>query len=355
MIQAQWAATERAAAELYARLEFDVSAIAGQVIAELRERPFLSEDNQALDRWLSPDEQRIAYDQLAALVAEHYFDAAAASRIADSLIASLVEADGIAATEFANQLTTNLRTSDAHFGVQWGPWMSRRRRTGASGENLPALDVVHHDGVGVLTIRRFEDADEPAVSDAIAETLRHLVDAQAIVVDVRQNAGGWPSMVEVVLGSLVGPGPAHILTMYSREDPFESWSRPSMGPSRLWELPVVVVVDGETASAAESLAYALQSLGRARIVGTRTAGAANPGRPFTTATGFSIFIPTASPRDPRTGANWEGGGVIPDHLVEPDVTERAIALARDRCRYIIQKEGRPVHSGISYQCPFGTS
>jgi len=63
-------------------------------------------------------------------------------------------------------------------------------------------------------------------------------------------------------------------------------------------------------------------------VGTHTAGAANPGEPFDTDTGFSVFVSTASPLDPRTHGNWEGVGVRPDVLVEDDALERAVALAR---------------------------
>jgi C-terminal processing protease CtpA/Prc len=87
-----------------------------------------------------------------------------------------------------------------------------------------------------------------------------------------------------------------------------------------------VLINGRTASAAECCAYTLQSLGRATIVGQRSAGAANPGERFAIGDGFSVFIPTQAPIDPRTSANWEGTGVVPDHEASGDALQAAREL-----------------------------
>jgi hypothetical protein len=71
-------------------------------------------------------------------------------------------------------------------------------------------------------------------------------------------------------------------------------------------------VSGRTGSAAEAFAYTLQAAKRAIVVGEASAGAANPGGPVPTGTGFTVFISGASPKNPLTGGNWETTGVVPD-------------------------------------------
>jgi C-terminal processing protease CtpA/Prc len=74
-----------------------------------------------------------------------------------------------------------------------------------------------------------------------------------------------------------------------------------------------------THSAAEFCAYDLKNTHRATIVGERTGGHAH------TATGeiglgygFSAMIPNAQPKSPITHTNWEGVGVEPDVVTNPN-------------------------------------
>ena len=118
-------------------------------------------------------------------------------------------------------------------------------------------------------------------------------------------------MAELLIGVFVEES-AHILTFTWREGKVENHSPAVASSAHLYGKPLAVLVDGGTASAAESCAYAFQSLGRAMVIGEVTAGAANPGAPFTIDSGFTVFISTGSPVDPRTGCNWEEVGVQPD-------------------------------------------
>jgi len=56
----------------------------------------------------------------------------------------------------------------------------------------------------------------------------------------------------------------------------------------------------------------LKNARRATLVGEATEGAANPGREFAAADGLVVFVPTASPLNPISHANWEGSGVTPN-------------------------------------------
>lgn len=249
---------------------------------------------------------------LADLVRENYFDPATAAEVAAELEASTARLDEDNPDDFAQQLTDSLRQHDRHFRVQWGPWKPRVRPTAKTKRDRSGMNVHREGEVAILSIHSFENADEEDIAARAQATLSECATAEAVVIDVRDVPGGWPSMVEVLLGALTGPDPVPILTFHSREGELETWSRPLSAFPSLNAMPLAVLVNAGTASAAESFAYALQSLGRAAIVGERTAGAANPGQPFTSDTGFTIFISTASPRDPRTGTNWETTGVTPD-------------------------------------------
>jgi len=76
--------------------------------------------------------------------------------------------------------------------------------------------------------------------------------------------------------------------------------------------PVLVLVSGETFGAGEDLAYTLQQLGRARIVGDGTAGGATPARPWRIDDHVYLLIPDREPLNAITGGNWGGTGVVPD-------------------------------------------
>jgi C-terminal processing protease CtpA/Prc len=76
--------------------------------------------------------------------------------------------------------------------------------------------------------------------------------------------------------------------------------------------PLAIAVANFTFSGAEMLAYDLQSLGRATIVGTTTGGGAHACAFHWPTSHFSLLLPEARPVNPITGANWEGFGVVPD-------------------------------------------
>jgi hypothetical protein len=97
------------------------------------------------------------------------------------------------------------------------------------------------------------------------------------------------------------------------------------------DTPLYILVNGGTGSASESFPYTLQAAKRAVIVGEPTNGRANPGGFIRVAGGFTVFVSGGSPKNPITGKNWEGTGVVPDVAVaSAGALDRAqdLALAR---------------------------
>ena len=143
---------------------------------------------------------------------------------------------------------------------------------------------------------------------------------EALIIDVRGNTGGDPETVALVCSYLLDEA-THLNSMHNRAGEVfrQSWSQ-SHVPGRRFggEKPVYVLTSGKTFSGAEELAYDLQQLGRATVVGERTGGGAHPRRGFTVHPHLEATIPTARAVNPVSGTNWELVGV------EPDITVPAV-------------------------------
>jgi C-terminal processing protease CtpA/Prc len=82
--------------------------------------------------------------------------------------------------------------------------------------------------------------------------------------------------------------------------------------------PVYVLTSSRTFSGGEELAYDLQALHRAQVVGETTGGGAHPVAPYEVGDQFTIMVPAGRPINPITKTNWEGVGVKPDIAVKAD-------------------------------------
>lgn len=94
------------------------------------------------------------------------------------------------------------------------------------------------------------------------------------------------------------------------------------------EKPLYVLTSGKTFSAGEELAYDLQQLGRAQVVGEATRGGAHPRDGWTVHPHLELSVPVARAVNPVSGTNWEGTGVRPDAPCgAEDALDRALSLA----------------------------
>ncbi|MFE9566196.1 S41 family peptidase [Streptomyces sp. NPDC006487] len=157
--------------------------------------------------------------------------------------------------------------------------------------------------------------------------------AQALIVDLRANRGGDPDTVAFVAGYLLDER-THLNTMHWRggERREQSWSPPHVPGARFGgSKPLYVLTGDSTFSAAEELAYDLQQLGRAVVVGERTRGGAHPCKGWTVHPHLEVTVPFGRAVNPVSGTNWEGTGVQPDiPCAAADSLDRAHALALAR-------------------------
>lgn len=275
----------------------------------------------------SAPSSRAVAESAADVIEQNYFDRTRAGPIAAALRAEARAGryDGLAPDALATALTSRLAPLDRHFRVAWSPPGPSR----AAEPTEPAYDHEAQDrrdgygfrevallpgNIGYLRLTRFapidfEQRDWPAWRAADG-ALALLSRADAIIIDLRDNGGGDPSMVGYLVSAFVAPD-ANVYNDFHFGERQMS-ERPQTASAARLEAPVYILVSARTGSAAESFAYTMQAARRATIVGEATAGAANPGRDFPLAPGFSIFVSAATPINPITGGNWEGTGVRPD-------------------------------------------
>ncbi|MET9614913.1 S41 family peptidase [Kitasatospora indigofera] len=157
--------------------------------------------------------------------------------------------------------------------------------------------------------------------------------ARALIVDLRGNRGGDPDTVAFVCSYLVDER-THLNSMHWRdgERREQSWSLPHVPGARFGgSKPLYLLSSDSTFSAAEELAYDLQQLGRAVVVGERTRGGAHPCKGWTVHPHLEATVPVGRAVNPVSGANWEGTGVQPDvPCAAAEALDRAHALALAR-------------------------
>jgi carboxyl-terminal processing protease len=190
--------------------------------------------------------------------------------------------------------------------------------------NLPPEHViVEHrllaSGVGYVRLNLF--LDPVLVMPEIERAVKDFRNAPGMVLDLRGNPGGLGIMAMGIAGWFVSK-PDQLLGTMTRRDasvPFEINPRLQAYTGRL-----AILVDHGSASTSEILAQGLQDLGRARIFGSRTAGAALPSEIIQLPNGDRFQYPEANYISTK-GRVLEGNGVEPNVAVAPTLA----ALAQD--------------------------
>ena len=177
---------------------------------------------------------------------------------------------------------------------------------------LEASDVtVEHlaDGVVRVDVRTFSRGVGRTVRQAVSDD--PAAHAGGVILDLRGNPGGLlDEAVEVASVFLDGGA---VVSYEQRDAPDRTLYAVGDGDT---STPVVVLVDGGTASAAEVVAAALQDRSRAVIVGSRTYGKGSVQQPSVLPDGSAIEFTIGRYITPA-GRVIDGRGIEPDVLVDP--------------------------------------
>ncbi len=136
---------------------------------------------------------------------------------------------------------------------------------------------------------------------------------RGIIIDLRGNPGGLGVLSMGMAGWFVSHADQPLGVMHTRNAELKFAIFPR---AQTYDGPLALLVDGCSASTAEIMAGGLQDLGRARIFGTRTAGAALPSQVVRLPNGDGFQYATAD-YVTTSGRRLEGVGVTPDVEVQP--------------------------------------
>lgn len=248
------------------------------------------------------------------------------TNLTDGKYQSIIQPD-----EYADILTKDLQSvsNDKHLRVIFTPEDSKKQQNvvnAADGSqlfyspgeqmrrsNFGFKEVKILDGnIGYLDLRSFTDtlfAGKTAVA-----AMNYLSNADAVIIDLRNNGGGSSSMIQLITSYFYSSEPVHLNDFYWRpaDKHTQTWTFTSVPGKRRPYIDVYVLTSRSTFSAAEEFAYDLKSLKRATLVGETTGGGAHPGFESGLSERFNIWIPSGMAINPITHTNWEGVGVEPD-------------------------------------------
>ena len=278
---------------------------------------------QVPSQLLEPAAIESAARSIATVFANEYFDISRGKKVASEINTRAAAGRYSAGTPeaLARQLTADLfeLTNDKHVTVT----VARPGITGAGG-GAARRDVPSSAGfkrseiiagnVGVLEMTFFLRAVEHR--DALGAAMRVLEPADALILDLRENGGGSPETVALLVSYLLDRPATPLFEIVRRDgskDIYRTEAPPL--PSQNARRPIYVLTSSRTFSAGEGLAFLLQELARGVVIGEVTAGAANPGRSYPAGDLFEITVPNAQVVTAVRRSNWEGRGVTPDVVV----------------------------------------
>lgn len=189
------------------------------------------------------------------------------------------------------------------------------------------------EGIGYLRIASFGSSTDKEFKDAMNRLKKE--NLKGLILDLRLNHGGLLTTCVEIAKEIVPKGP--IVSIVYRDGSKEEFTSSLNAP----ELPLVVLIDGDSASASEILAGALQDTGAATIVGVTSYGKGSvqsirqlPG------SDDGLKLTVAKYYTPK-GRSIDGVGIVPDVTVDGGSEQqlsKAVELLKEKISGYIPKE-----------------
>ncbi|HHW46482.1 MAG TPA: S41 family peptidase [Clostridiales bacterium] len=192
--------------------------------------------------------------------------------------------------------------------------------------------VFYHmiDNIGYIKITEFNAETTDQFKNAV-KTLKEQ-GADALIFDVRKNGGGTVDSAAKILDFLLPEGNIMSVRYANGKDEVLHKSDPAQ-----IELPMAVLVDKQTASAAELFAAAIRDYDKGILVGSQTYGKGVMQRTYYLSDGSSIKI-TVAEYTPPSGVSFNGIGLDPDVKID-------LNAEQEKYYYIISEDKDPVVQG----------
>lgn len=188
--------------------------------------------------------------------------------------------------------------------------------------------------IGYISISEFDSVTGAQFAKALKQLQKKNIGG--LVVDLRNNPGGSLSTVCDILDSILPKG----LIVYTKDKNGKKEEYTSDEKHRL-NLPMSVLVNGQSASASEIFAGAVQDYGKAEIIGTQTYGKGVVQNLFDLKDGTCVKLTTSEYFTPK-GRNIDGKGITPDVKIEykynakdpkaDNQLDKAVSVVKDKIK-----------------------
>lgn len=181
--------------------------------------------------------------------------------------------------------------------------------TRATVKTVVATGVMLEGNIGLVTIANF---NTNCYNETMA-AVRSLVDqgATALIFDVRFNGGGYKKELVKILDDLLPEGVLFRSEYYTGESTVDESDKKCL------EIPMAVLINDQSISAAEFFAAALWEYDWAILVGQKTIGKGHFQESYLLSDGSAVGVSTGRYTTPK-GVDLEGVGLTPDIEVEVD-------------------------------------
>jgi hypothetical protein len=265
---------------------------------------------------------------------QRYVDRAIGQRLADALLRydKKGEYESLMGADLAARINKDIQATSRALGIPPGVFvadvvysarplptgppppmtadMRERNRRAVIQQNclFETIETLPHN-VGYMKLNGFADAT--ACQETTGRAMASLNNANALIVDLRDNRGGFGETALQIAGYLFDR-PAY---MYDPRpnSPVPARTASPIAGNELVDKPVYVLTSSSTQSAAEYFVYNLKMLKRATVVGETTAGRQHSGAFHRINDHFGMGIQeVAAPDNPYPVKGWEVIGVEPD-------------------------------------------
>jgi hypothetical protein len=306
------------------------------------------------DVQLDAETRRKTIDAISSKLTEYYVYPDVAEKMVEAIQDHQKQGDYSSMTDgndFADALSRDLRavSHDKHLFVNYNPFTMPEQPGVSAGPHAPSpaeqasfrkmlelqnctfskLEILNHN-IGYIKFDAFPPPD--ICGPTVVAAMNFVAHTDALIFDLRENHGGDPEMVELMVSYLF-PQPTHIndLTNRHENETHQYWTLPWIPGPRLVDQPVYVLTSQKTFSGGEEFTFDLKTQKRATIVGETTGGGAHPVEGMPAGDHFTIGVPFGRPINPVTKGDWEGKGIEPDVKVSAaDALTAAEKLAADK-------------------------
>lgn len=227
---------------------------------------------------------------------------------------------------FSDALTLDLYSvyHDGHMLVQYAPQPTSTATPSSSTTYEDPLQQIKRANFGLKKVEVLTGnigyiqmdhfwADSVYGKETVKATLQFVSNTNALIIDLRDCGGGSQETVKLICGYFFEES-THINDMFDRaaDTTTSYWTKPDSSFTKMNDIPLYVLTNNKTFSAAEEFCYDLQNQKRAIIIGETTGGGAHGTFTQDAGNGFNVSIPYSTAINPITKTSWEKVGVKPD-------------------------------------------